>query len=125
MIFNLDTLSELSSKRGEMAKQAVRDYNELIEKNSGLLHESHEFLVDRFKEVRFVFGGRILSPYLRPHFVTREEWSKIKSACELVWGAIENVGRKAPFDALMLEQLGMTDGERRLLSYDPGYNNVS
>ena len=108
-----------------MANQAVTDYNELIERNPGLLEESREFLVKRFEEVRFVFGGRILSPYLRPHFVTREEWAKIKSACELVWGAIEKVGRNAPTDALMLEQLGLTEGERRLLSYHPGYENVS
>ncbi len=108
-----------------MAKEAVRAYNDLIERHPGLLEESRQFLIQRFEDVRFVFGGRILSPYLRPHFVTREEWAQIKNSCELVWGAIEKVGQFAPQDALMLEQLQMTEGERRLLSYDPGYAKVS
>src|SRR5687767_6521095 len=98
-----------------MMSQAVNDYNEIIERNPALLEESHDYLVKRFEEVRFVFGGRILAPYLRPHFVTSSEWQRIKNACETVWGAIETVGRNVPKDALMLEQIGVTDGERDLL----------
>ena len=105
--------------------QAVKDYNDLIERHPGLLEESHEFLVKRFEDVRFVFGGRVLAPYLRPHFVTTSEWQRIKNSCETVWGAIEKVGRNAPKDALMLEQIGVTDGERDLLAANPGYENVS
>src|SRR5689334_4432721 len=108
-----------------MANQAVRDYNDLIERNPELLEQSRDYLVERFEEVRFVFGGRVLSPYLRPHFLTCEEWSQIKNSCEVVWSAIEKVGQNAPQDGLMLEQLRLTEGEERLLSYDPGYANVS
>lgn len=105
--------------------QAVKDYNDIIERNPALLEESHEFLVKKFEEVRFVFGGRILSPYLRPHFVTSSEWQRITKACETVWGAIEKVGRNIPNDPLMLEQIGVTEGERDLLAANPGYENVS
>jgi hypothetical protein len=108
-----------------MTSQAVNDYNAIIERVPSLLDDSHEYLVKRFEEVRFVFGGRILSPYLRPHFVTRAEWARICTACETVWGAIEKVGRNAPNDALMQEQIRFSDEERRLLAVDPGYENVS
>jgi hypothetical protein len=108
-----------------MMSQAVRDYNEIIERQPTLLEESRDHLVKRFEEVRFVFGGRVLAPYLRPHFVTAEEWQRIKQTCETVWGAIEKVGRNAPQDGLMLEQLGLTDGERELVAVDPGYDSVS
>ncbi|MBI3654274.1 MAG: hypothetical protein HY231_24870 [Acidobacteria bacterium] len=108
-----------------MSSQAVEDYNDIIARQPDLLAASREHLVRRFEEVRFVFGGRILSPYLRPHFVTLDEWQGIKRACETVWGAIEKVGRKAPQDALMLEQIGLTEGERELLAMSPGYENVS
>ena len=67
----------------------------------------------------------MLSPYLRPHFVTRDEWQKITETCETVWSAIEKVGRIAPTDNLVLEQIGLTAGERELVSVDPGYDNVS
>ena len=108
-----------------MPSQAAHDYNSLIERKPALLEQSRAFLEERLNEVRFVFGGRMLSPYLRPHFVTRDEWQKITHTCETVWGAIEKVGRLAPTDTLMLEQIGLTEGERELVAVDPGYGEVS
>src|SRR6185503_3796371 len=108
-----------------MPSQAAHDYNSLIERKPALLEESRAFLEERLNDVRFVFGGRMLSPYLRPHFVTRDEWQKITHTCETVWGAIEKVGRLAPTDKLMLEQIGLIEGERELVAVDPGYEEVS
>jgi len=108
-----------------VANQAVRDYNSLIERSPSLLDESRAFLEQRLAGARFVFGGRMLSPYLRPHFVTRYEWRQITTTCETVWGAIEKVGRLASDDKLMLEQIGLTEKERELVAVDPGYQEVS
>lgn len=108
-----------------MAAEAVQDYNELIARHPELADESCSQLVDRLERAHFVFGGRILSPYLRPHFVGSDEWRRIVSACESVWGAVERVGRTAPSDPLMMEQLGLTEGERELAAMEPGYADVS
>lgn len=108
-----------------MAHAAVEYYNSLLEREPGLMDESRAYLVERLEEARFVFGGRLLSPYLRPHFVTRDEWKHISDVCATVWGAIEKVGHYAASDALMLEQIGLTEGERELLEVDPGYEEVS
>src|SRR3989442_4275808 len=108
-----------------MTAQAVHDYNSLIERKPALLEESRAFLEQRLNEARFVFGGRMLSPYLRPHFVSRDEWGQITRTCETVWGAIEKVGPTAPGDKLMLDQLGLTETERELVAVDPGYQEVS
>lgn len=108
-----------------MASQAVDDYTKLLEREPGLVEESRSFLIERFHEVRLVFGGRTLAPYLRPHFVTRADWHRVTKACETVWSAIEKIGQLAPADKLMLEQLGLTKGERELVAIDPGYGDVS
>lgn len=108
-----------------MTSQAAHDYNSLLEREPALLEESRAYLTEQMNDVRFVFGGRMLSPYLRPHFVTRSEWERITNACETVWGAIEKIGRIAQTDSLMLEQLGLTEGERDLVAVDPGYEEVS
>ena len=108
-----------------MTSQAAHDYNALIERKPALLEESRAFLEQRLNAVRFVFGGRMLSPYLRPHFVTQSEWRQIKMTCETVWGAIEKVGRIAPSDKLMLAQIGLTEGERELVAINPGYDEIS
>jgi hypothetical protein len=108
-----------------MSLEAVRDYNSLIERNPPLLERSREFLIDRFREAGLVFGGRSLSPYLRPHFVRDQDWLRISTACETVWGAIEKVGRIAQSEPSLLQQLGLTEAERELASIDPGYEDVS
>src|ERR1041384_1826240 len=108
-----------------MPSQAAHDYNLLIERKPALLEGSRALLEQRLNEVRFAFGGRMLSPYLPPHFVTRHEWQKITQTSETLWSAIEKVGRIAPTDNLVLEQIGLTAGERELVSVDPGYDNVS
>ncbi|MFP5263230.1 MAG: hypothetical protein ACLGJB_15115 [Blastocatellia bacterium] len=108
-----------------MASRAVHDYNSLIEREPRMLDESRDYQARRMSEARFVFGGRMLSPYLRPHFVTRDEWARMTRACEAVWGAIRKVGQVAPGDPLMLEQIGLTERERELVAIDPGYDEVS
>src|SRR6185295_11422828 len=104
-----------------MTSPAANDYNSLIERDPALLDESRAYLTHRLNEVRFVFGGRMLSPYLRPHFVTRYQWQQITHTCETIWSAIEKVGRIAPANKLMLEQIGLTAAERELVAIDPGY----
>jgi len=108
-----------------MTSQAANEYNSLIERDPALLDESRAYLTHRLNEVRFVFGGRMLSPYLRPHFVTRYQWQQITHTCETIWSAIEKVGRIAPANKLMLEQIGLTAAERELVAIDPGYEDVS
>ncbi|HEU4391882.1 MAG TPA: hypothetical protein VFV34_29115 [Blastocatellia bacterium] len=108
-----------------MASQAVRDYDELLERQPDLADQSRGELTERMRNARFVFGGRQLSPYLRPHFVTRDEWRHITAACESVWSAIEKVGRQAPSNPVILEQLRLNEAEQRLVAMDPGYPDVS
>ena len=109
----------------ENSGDLAAEYNRIIEERPDLVSESRDYLLARFRELRFVFGGRILSPYLRPHFLHRSEWRAIASACEAVWSAIEKVGRLADSDKLMIEQLGLTDIERELASMNPRYEDVS
>src|SRR5260370_987534 len=72
-----------------------------------------------------MFGGRRLSPYLRPHFVSEEDFARVQNICETVWGAIEKVKDAAVNDESLLDELGLTEIERELVKIDPGYRAVS
>ncbi|MDQ6652448.1 MAG: hypothetical protein M3Y84_06865, partial [Acidobacteriota bacterium] len=74
---------------------------------------------------RLIFGGRRLSPYLRPHFVTETDFARICLICETVWSAIEKVKDAAISDDSIIDDLGLTKVERELISIDPGYRAVS
>lgn len=108
-----------------MPADIAAEYNSILEAEPNLVEQSRDYLLDRFRQVKFVFGGRTLSPYLRPHFISRVEWKSITTACETVWGAIDKVGRAAQANAEMLDDLGLTEAELRLATIDPGYEEVS
>ena len=82
-------------------------------------------LDEGLEKSKLIFGGRRLSPYLRPHFVTEADFSRIVKVCETVWSAIEKVKDAAIVDPTIVDDLGVTEVERDLIKIDPGYRAVS
>lgn len=107
-----------------MLKQAVSHYHNLL-KESNLAEESRVMLDEGLERSRLIFGGRRLSPYLRPHFVTEQDFARICQICETVWSAIQKVKDAAIDDPTIISDLGLTPVERELISIDPGYKAVS
>ncbi|HMF58137.1 MAG TPA: hypothetical protein VK619_17470 [Pyrinomonadaceae bacterium] len=107
-----------------MLHEAVTHYHELL-KDAELAENSRRMLDEGLERAKLIFGGRPLSPYLRPHFVTEKDFARIIQICETVWGAIQKVKDAAVLDARLLDALGLTEIERELVSIDPGYRAVS
>lgn len=107
-----------------MLHRAVSRYHELL--TEGDLAESSRTMLDEgLERARLIFGGRRLSPYLRPHFVTEEDWARVTRICETVWSAIQKVKDAAVENEALLDELGVTEKERELVAIDPGYREVS
>ncbi|HJZ81680.1 MAG TPA: hypothetical protein VKD91_15090 [Pyrinomonadaceae bacterium] len=107
-----------------MLNEAVDHYHELL--NDQELAQSSLALLDQgLERAKLIFGGRRLSPYLRPHFVTAEDFRNVVRVCETVWSAIEKVKDAAVRDPALLDELGLTPVERELVQIDPGYRAVS
>ena len=107
-----------------MLKHAVDYYHELLADET-LADESFRLLHAGLEHNKLIFGGRPLSPYLRPHFVTEADWSRATRICETVWGALQKVKDAAVADDAIIDELGLTDIERELVKIDPGYKQVS
>jgi hypothetical protein len=107
-----------------MLRQAVSRYHELLTEGD-LAESSRKMLDEGLERARLIFGGRRLSPYLRPHFVTEADWARVREICETVWGAIQKVKDAAIEDPTLFDELGLTEIERDLVSIDPGYKEVS
>ncbi len=107
-----------------MLSEAVAHYHELL-KDEELARASLGMLDEGLERAKLIFGGRRLSPYLRPHFVTEEDFAHASDVCETIWGAIEKVKDAAVADRLLLDELGLTQTERELAQIDPGYRAVS
>jgi len=107
-----------------MLKEAVAHYHQLLE-DFDLRAASRAALDEGLEKNRLIFGGRRLSPYLRPHFVTEADWRRVVGICEVVWGALQKVKDAAVESEEILDELGITEIERDLVAIDPKYRQVS
>jgi uncharacterized circularly permuted ATP-grasp superfamily protein len=107
-----------------MFPEAVARYHELLA-NHDLAENSRATLDQGLEQAKLIFGGRRLSPYLRPHFVTETDFARITQICETVWSAIQKVKDAAVADETIVADLGLTEIERELVAIDPGYKAVS
>ena len=107
-----------------MLQEAVEFYHQLLQEGE-VAESSRRMLDEGLERARLIFGGRRLSPYLRPHFVTEEDFARVTRVCETVWSAIQKVKDAAVEDERLLDELGVTEVERELVRIDPGYRAVS
>lgn len=107
-----------------MLREAVQYYNELLS-DQALAYESQQMLDERLESSKLIFGGRRLSPYLRPHFVTFNDWERISDVSGIVFNALQKIKEAAFTDEKMFDELGLTEIERELVKIDPGYSHVS
>jgi len=107
-----------------MLKEAVDYYHDLLAEQD-MAAESFAVLQEGLERSKLIFGGRPLTPYLRPHFITAVDWLRVRSTCETVWSALQKVKDAAVVDDSLLGELGLSDIERDLVKIDPGYLQVS
>src|SRR5215471_21446585 len=101
-----------------MLTEAVAHYHALL-RDHELAQSSLALLDHGLERAKLIFGGRRLSPYLRPHFVSAEDFGRVVSVCETVWRAIEKVKDAAVGDESLLDELGLSTVERELVKIDP------
>ena len=107
-----------------MLKEAVAYYHQLLE-DFDLAESSRLALDEGLEDAKLIFGGRRLVPYLRPHFVTETDWTRIVGICETIWSALQKVKDAAIADETILDELGITEIEKELVAIDPKYKQVS
>jgi len=110
--------------RGTLLKNAVDHYHSLLDDHV-MAAQSYRILQEGLEKNRLIFGGRPLSPYLRPHFITFADWARVKITCETIWSSLQKVKDAAVKDDRILDELGVTPIERELIKIDPGYQQVS
>src|SRR5207247_10011813 len=102
-----------------MHREAIARYHDLLS-SADLAEDSRALLDEGLERSKLIFGGRRLSPYLRPHFVSETDFARITAICETVWSAIQKVKDAAIADTSIIDELGLTEIERELISIDPG-----
>ena len=98
--------------------------------NSSLLerYENDRELIERLndvqRELNLLFDGRPLSPFLRPHFLSRTFYNEIAHAAEVIAEAEARLTYAALENVELLDKLDLTEMEKKLVQVDPGYEKV-
>lgn len=105
-------------------KAVVDDLNHrLVDEYSGD-RELFEELLSIQSDLGLLYGDRPTVPFLRPHFLTRQQYDSIMQAAELVAFAGERLTEAALEDEVLLDRFDLTETERRLVHISPGYSAV-
>ena len=104
-------------------REAVSHYHELLEHTD--LQEYGEGLQQELRDRGVLYGDRLVCPFLRPGFVTREQMELIGRAVQGVVEAMLTLAPTLVSSEPLQRFLGITPDERRLLEIDPGYPELS
>ncbi|MEW6280097.1 MAG: hypothetical protein AB1758_15815 [Candidatus Eremiobacterota bacterium] len=118
----VDTLL-LADAKEPRRLEAVARYHQLLEKID--LKEMAQNLQKRMADRGLLFGERLLCPFLRPHFVGREQLELLKNAVRDVVGAMNVLAPRIVASPELQERLGLTEEEKKLTAIDPGYPELS
>ncbi len=69
--------------------RAVEDYHRLVRDERALVEEMVASWAERMQAAKLTFGGRLLCPYLRPHFISPAEHERVRVVCRGIFRAIE------------------------------------
>ncbi len=105
--------------------EAVARYHKLLEsdpyKDLGWAHA----LEERMKAQQLTVGSKLVSPVLRPHFITRRQYTNLVKAAESLIAAIDRVETMAIGSPALLARMELLPAEKMLATVDPGYPFLS
>lgn len=105
--------------------EAIARYHKLIESEPFQDMEWAEDLQSRMKTGHLTTGGRLVSPVLRPHFITRRQYTNLVKAAESMFCAINRVEQMALQTPQLQTRMQLLPAEKMLASVDPGYPFMS
>jgi hypothetical protein len=101
--------------------EAVARYHRALEsdtiRNSGWLEKLREQMAAQ----HLMVNGRPVTPVLRPHFISRRQYTNLMRTAELINTAIERVRTLALENPALMARMEMLPAEKMLAQVDPGY----
>lgn len=123
MSMDLEELALKAAASEARRQDAVLRYEALLDRTDIRLFA--EELQQELRERCVLFGERLVCPFLRPCFITREQFDLLDRAVAGVVGAMLALVPTILASPELQAFLGLTEGERRLLEIDPGYSEIS
>ena len=105
--------------------EAVARYHKLLESEPYKDLAWAEALSDQMKARHLAVGGRPVSPFLRPHFITRRQFGNLVKAAESLLTSIDRVKQMVLSSPQLLSRMELLPAEKMLATVDPGYSYLA
>ena len=76
---------------------------------------------ERMEAEQLSTGGRLLCPFLRPHFLTRRQYDTLVKVSEILVSAVDRMQSLVLSSPALMARLELLPAEKMLASIDPGY----
>jgi hypothetical protein len=70
------------------------------------------------------FGGRLICPFLRPHFIMRRQYDSLDKTGEILIAAVDRMEQMVLQNPALLSQLELLPAEKMLAAINPGYKTL-
>lgn len=105
--------------------EAIARYHKLLEsepfRDLGWVEQLHQTMQSRDLEL----GGKPLSPFLRPHLLTRRQLESVEKGAAALWVAVDRMRQLVLSSPALLNRLDLLPGERMLAEVNPGYKHFA
>lgn len=105
--------------------EAIARYHKLLEseqfRDLSWVDQLHQAMSAR----RLDIGGKPVSAFLRPHFLTRRQYEGMEKAGASLWAAVDRMRQLVLSSPALLNRLDLLPGERMLAELNPGYKHFA
>ena len=100
-------------------QRAIETYHELL--TQALAHETQQQLDEQQQRRNLFFGTRPLCTILRPRFLTSTQYHYLQHSLRQIMPTFAKAEQAALQDTNTLQQFMLSDWEKELLSFEPGF----
>src|SRR5438093_6893142 len=104
--------------------EAIARYRKILESEP---HRNLPWVTElqgRMEAEKLAFGGRLICPFLRPHFITRRQYDSLVKTGETLIGAVDRMQQTVLENPALLSQLELLPAEKMLAAINPGYKTL-
>jgi hypothetical protein len=109
----------------KVLNDAVNRYHKILESDAYRDLAWTEALRQRMSEHHLLVGDRPVTPFLRPHFITKKQYSHLVKASESLMSAIDRTKQLALSHPALLNRIALRPAEKMLAQIDPGYSTLA
>jgi hypothetical protein len=107
-----------------LRERAITEYHELLATDQTLGATAFGKLRSGMSKKRLLYGDRPIGVALRPHILEQKQFRALTLAAESVTSALEKIAAAVVQDAKLMDELGLTEAERRMALVDPGFSTA-